>query len=178
MTSRGSTPAMRADDLRRTFDRAFVEAPRGDAPAEDDLLAVTIAGDPYGMRLSQIAAVYSDRPITRLPGSPAVVLGVAGLRGSLLPVYDLRQLLGYAKAAAPRWLAIIADAQVGVAFEQFDSHIRVPSRAIVAETGAGRAAGRRSFVRDVVHGSGYARPIIHLPSVLDAIAVLAHRPKE
>ena len=102
----------------------------------------------------------------------------AGLRGALLPIYDLSQLLGYPKAANPRWLAVVAHAQVGLAFDQFDHHLRVPLRAIVAEAGADGTARRRPFVRHVVHGHGDVRPLIHLPSVLDAIAGLVHRPKE
>lgn len=165
-------------ELKRAFDRTFGEAHGAKTTAEHDLLAITLAGDVYGLRLSQIGAVHSDRPITRLPGSPPALLGVAGLRGTLLPVYGLRELLGYPGAPTPRWLAVVAGAQVGLAFEQFDGHLRVPSGAIVAEAGAADPPRRRPLVRDVVHTEGQALPIIHLPAVLDAIAALARRPKE
>lgn len=180
MSVQGSEPMMSASELQQTFDRTFAEAPRADAAPHDDLLAITIGGDPYAMRLSEVAGLYPDRRFTWLPGSVPALLGLVGLRGALLPVYDLGTLLGYPKTATPRWLAVIADAQVVLGFEQFDSHLRVPRQAI-AEAGTGSAASRPQPVREVVHTNGLVRPIIHLPSVLEAIAVLVHhaaRPKE
>ncbi|MBI2221349.1 MAG: chemotaxis protein CheW [Acidobacteria bacterium] len=171
---------MSAGELQQTFDRTFAEAPRADATPQEDLLAITIGGDPYAMRLSEVAGLYPDRRITWLPGSVPALLGLVGLRGALLPVYDLRTLLGYPKAATRRWLAVMADGQVALGFEQFDNHLRVP-RSAIAETGTGSATGRPQPVREVAHTDGLVRPIIHLPSVLEAIAVMAHhaaRPKE
>jgi purine-binding chemotaxis protein CheW len=180
MSEQRSEPIMSVGELQHAFDRTFAEAPRADAGPQDDLLAITIGGDPYAMRLSEVAGLYPDRRFTRLPGSVPALLGVVGLRGILLPVYDLRTLLGYAKAATPRWLAVIADGQVVLGFEQFDHHLRVPRRAI-ADAGAGSVASRPHAVREVVHTDGLVRPIIHVPSVLEAIGVMAHqavRPKE
>jgi chemotaxis signal transduction protein len=173
MSAERSDAIMSVGELQQTFDRTFAEAPRRDAAPHDDLLAITIGGDPYAMRLAEVAGLYPDRRFTRLPGSVPALLGLVGLRGALLPVYDLRTLLGYPKAAAPRWLAVIADAQVVLGFEQFDNHLRVPRPAIV-EAGTGSAASRPQPVREVVHTDGLVRPIIHLPSVLEAIAVMVH----
>lgn len=169
MSVERSEPMMNAGELRHAFDRTFAETPRIDAVPHDDFLAITIAGDPYAMRLSEVAGLYPGRRITWLPGSVPPLLGLAGLRGALIPVYDLRSLLGYPKASPPRWLTVLVDAQVVVGFEQFDGHVRVARRA-VAEAGASRP----QLVREVVHTDGLVRPIIHLPSVLDAIAALVH----
>jgi purine-binding chemotaxis protein CheW len=180
MSAEGSGQIMSVGELQQTFDRTFAEAPRADAAPQDDLLAITIGGDPYAMRLSEVAGLYPDRRFTWLPGSVPALLGVVGLRGALLPVYDLRTLLGYPKAVTPRWLAVVADGQVVLGIEQFDNHLRVP-RLAIAEAGTGSAAGRPQPVREVVHTDGLVRPIIHLPSVLEAIAVMVHhaaRPKE
>jgi hypothetical protein len=69
---------------------------------------------------------------------------------------------------------------VALGVERFDGYLRVPRRAILpAEPGrAGTAAG---CVREVVGIDGFTRPVMHMPSVLEAIAKLARhspRPKE
>jgi purine-binding chemotaxis protein CheW len=170
----------RVRELQHAFDRTFAEPPRSDVALQDDFLAMTIGGDPYAMRLSEVAGLYLTRKMTGLPGSVPALLGVVGLRGALVPVYDLGSLLGYSKAAPPRWLAVIVDGQVAVGFEQFDGHLRV-ARDTIAEAAPGHAASRRPLVRESLATETVVRPIIHLPSVLEAVAVMARhatRPKE
>jgi purine-binding chemotaxis protein CheW len=179
MSHEASVPATRVLQLQDAFDRTFAEAPRADAVPQEDFLAITIGSEPYAMRLSDIGGLHLVRTITALPGSVPALLGLVGLRGALIPVYDLGSMLGYSRAAAPRWFAVIADTQVAVGFEQFDAHVRVPSDA-VAPAARGSAA-TRPLVRESLHADGAVRPIIHLPSVLDAVAAMARhaaRPKE
>jgi chemotaxis signal transduction protein len=180
MSLQESGPMTRVRELQHAFDRTFAEPPRSDAALRDDFLAMTIGGDPYAMRLSEVAGLYLTRKMTGLPGAVPALLGVVGLRGGVLPAYDLGSLLGYPKAAHPRWLAITVDGQVAVGFEQFDGHLRV-ARDIIAEAAPGHAASQRPLVRESLHTETVVRPIIHLPSVLQAIAVMmrhAARPKE
>ena len=51
-----------ADELRRAFDRSFAEAPGGapEADALESLLAIRVGGDPYALRLSEIAGLFAD----------------------------------------------------------------------------------------------------------------------
>ena len=161
-------------ELRRAFDRSFAEAPVTDALPQDDLLAIGIGGDPYAVRLSEVAGLMNDKRVTGLPGSVPELLGLAGLRGTLLPIYDLRALLGYPQGAVPRWLFVIANANapVGLAFDQFDGHLRVPRQARAGE----RSPDTRSpHVREVVLAAGLARPVIHIVSVLEAIETLVRQ---
>jgi len=171
----------RARELRHAFDRTFAEPLRADAVAQDDFLAITIGSDPYALRLSEVGGLYPSRRTTGLPGAASALRGLVGLRGALVPVYDLGALLGYSQAAPPRWLVTIVDGKVTVAvgFEQFDRHLRV-ARDTIAEAAPAGAAGRRTLVRESLHAE-VVRPIIHLPSVLEAIAAMARhaaRPKE
>jgi chemotaxis signal transduction protein len=162
-------PAMneRADQLRQAFDRSFALAPQagGDTALVENLLAVRVGSLPYGLRLAEVSGLFVDRKITWLPSPVAELLGICGLRGALLPVYDLGMLLGCPKGAAPRWLLVTAGMTVGLAFDSFDGYLRVRPEAIVPE---GRAESRERHVREVLQ-TGIARPIIHLPSVLETI---------
>ncbi|MEJ0008666.1 MAG: chemotaxis protein CheW [Steroidobacteraceae bacterium] len=53
----------------------------------------------YALRSEDISEVIRVPPLARVPQAPAALLGVANLRGSVLPVASLRELLG--KAPAP-----------------------------------------------------------------------------
>jgi chemotaxis signal transduction protein len=166
MTDSGSHLATRAAELRLAFDRVFAEPGRRDATAMENLLTFGVGSEPYALRLSDIAGLFADRKISRLPSGLAALLGFAGFRGAIVPVYDLHVLLGRPKTEAPRWLVVAAAAPVALAFETFEGHLRLSHEAIVS-----RAADDQSprAVRDVASWERVVRPIVHMPSVLAAI---------
>jgi chemotaxis signal transduction protein len=167
--------AVSAAELRRMFDRTFAEAPPVGVEAHEDFLGVDVGGDPYAIRLSEAAGLLSDRTVTWLPGSVAELIGLLGVRGALVPVYDLRALLGYPRTSAARWFLIAAATSVALAFDRFDAHVRVPCAAVSIGPASG-AATPSPCVRGIVRTDNFAAPVIHMPSVLDAIAVLVrHR---
>jgi len=48
----------------------------------------------YAVDMAEVAEVAPVPPVTRIPGSPPWLRGVANWRGRMLPVLDLRPLLG------------------------------------------------------------------------------------
>jgi chemotaxis signal transduction protein len=64
------------------------------AEAMADAVVVRIGGGRYALGLAQVAEVGKVPPLTRVPGVPAWLDGVANWRGRILPVLDLRPLLG------------------------------------------------------------------------------------
>ena len=156
----------RVSALRAAFDRSFAEPPRLDLTAMEDLLMVRVGDDVFAVRLSEIMGLYADKKITRVPGGDPALLGIAGFRGAIQPVYGLTILLGGRAEAAPRWLVIAAAAPVALAFDAFDGHVRVAS-----ETVRPREAGAKDqpYVRDFVPVQQFVRPILHLPSIVEAI---------
>jgi purine-binding chemotaxis protein CheW len=57
-------------------------------------LSLGLAEELYGVPLRQVREIIRLPPITRLPGAPRFVRGVANLRGTVLPLMDLREALG------------------------------------------------------------------------------------
>lgn len=152
--------------LREAFDRSFAVARPPDPPASDNLLAIRIGAEPYALRLSQIAGLFADRKITPLPGSGPALLGIAGFRGAIVPVYDLAALLGHRADETVRWLAMAAGGPVAFAFAVLDGHLRVAVDAIMPR---GSDEQPRQHIRHFACTSDMVRPIVHLPSVLDAV---------
>lgn len=157
--------AARAAALRSAFDRSFVAPRRAAASVKEDFLAVRVGGEPYAMRLSEIAGLFVDRWVTPMPAQDAALIGVAGLRGAIVPVYSLPKLLGHPTTQAPRWLVLSA-AAIAFAFEAFDGHLRVPAEVILPEQAEGAARGHAA---EVIRGAGVVRPVLHLSAIAAAL---------
>lgn len=162
----GSVRTSTLAELRRSFDRSFAEAPRDETAPHVDVLAISVGDDPYAVRLADISGIFANKKVTWLPGPVVELLGLASVRGTLLPVYDLRAVLGYPKTSTCRWLVVTARMEVALAFEQFDGHLRVSRETVVA---GGSADPRSRHVREVARTGSFGRPIIHIPSILEQI---------
>ncbi|HUB07209.1 MAG TPA: chemotaxis protein CheW [Myxococcales bacterium] len=149
--------------LRAAFDRSFAEAPAPAGPATEDLLAISIEGQPYALRLSELAGLFADRRVSPLPSPVPELLGLAGLRGRLLPVYDLRRMLGHSPTRDCRWLVVAAAAPVALAFDELEGHVRLAREAIAAAPAAHPEHLPEIAMRPT------PRPVLRLASVLAAI---------
>jgi chemotaxis signal transduction protein len=162
----------RAFELRRAFDRSFAETPLEGRLEVTDFLGIRVAGDPYSLRLEQLSGVSTRRPITPLPTAVPGLLGITGVRGALVPVYDLGALLEYSSGRAPSWLALVGkESALAIAFDEFDGYVRVPLDAIVRRTGDTATA----LSWEVVRMPGAVRPVVDLPRLVDAIRRQAHQ---
>jgi len=56
-------------------------------------LSLRVRGERFAVHLDALAAVYQNIPLTRVPCTPPHVSGVANVRGRILPVLDLGDLL-------------------------------------------------------------------------------------
>jgi len=158
----------RAAELRRDFDRNFALPPPEGLTSQQNLLALRINGQPFAIRLSEIATLMAGKKIVRVPGSNAALLGIVGSRGTIVPVYDLQSLIGHGSCTAPRWLAITAAAQIGLAFDAFEGQLRAGPEEIVPQQAR---SGLSAFTREILQTEDVARPIFHLPSILETIKV-------
>jgi purine-binding chemotaxis protein CheW len=157
---------LRVDALRTEFDSVFALPPRAALDEWTELLAIAVGDDPYALRLSELAGLYADKPVTPLPGAPADVRGLAGFRGAVVVVYDVAALLGAPRAAACRWLvAAAANPAVALAFARFEGHMRArPEQIAVADdTGPGAPWN------EVLHADQAVRPIVSVPALLELI---------
>jgi purine-binding chemotaxis protein CheW len=162
----------RAAELRLAFDQSFAARPSLDTAPPASFLGIRLAGQPYAIRLSDIAGLFADKAITRIPGPEPALLGLAGFRSAIVPVYGLHAYLGHKATTTCRWLAIASGAPIALAFDGFDGHLRLSRDAILPT--ADDRPGRR-FVLEFAQAGEVVRPIVNLPSVLEAIK---NRPRD
>ncbi|THD62571.1 chemotaxis protein CheW [Phenylobacterium sp.] len=82
----------------------------------------------YAIAAEQVAEVIRTPQVARVPQGPKSLLGLANLRGAVLPIASLRGLLGQEEAvggAAGRAIVLEGDAPVGLAVDAVDALVTV-----------------------------------------------------
>jgi purine-binding chemotaxis protein CheW len=163
-----------AVQLRQDFDRSFAEPMYGESEAKEDFLAIRLGGEEHAIRLAEIANLLPLAALTRFPSPLAELLGVIGFRGAIVPVYDLRALLGYAVQEAPQWLVITEALPLALAFHAFDGHVR-ESRTSIARVAHTETEPARRHVHELLRTGEQVRPIVSMTSVLETIKSLVQQ---
>lgn len=102
------------DSLRRLVGLMLAEIAAAASPSElapsaetsverttERFLSFSLAGEVYAVDLAGILETDRLPRITRVPGLPAWAIGVSNLRGTILPVVDLRRLLNLEESENP-----------------------------------------------------------------------------
>jgi purine-binding chemotaxis protein CheW len=168
VSDRGSQPGASAAELRAAFDAAFArpaEAPVRDAVA---LLALRAGGEPVALRVLETAGILAARPIVPVPSPRPELLGIAGIRGAVVPIYSLARLLGRADDGAPRWIVLAAAGaeRIGLAVAAFERHVVVPAAQLRP---AARGGGAEGHAPELLQEEGGATPVLSVPSLVRAI---------
>ena len=73
----------------------------------EDLLVFQLAGEPFGLRLDVVAEIIRPPVLAHMPLVPPSLLGLANLRGIVMPVVSLRALLHLPDVATDRSTRVI-----------------------------------------------------------------------
>jgi chemotaxis signal transduction protein len=154
--------------LRRAFDESFAAPPPEGSQGLEDLLRIRVAGDPYAIRLRDIAGVVARRKIVPVPGGSPDLLGSAGIRGGIVPVFGLSLLLGYDHAAdLPSWMVLCgSDESIALAFPELEGYSRLPRSSIHVDDNLRPAS---QHVKEVARMGLEFRPIISIPLIAATI---------
>jgi chemotaxis signal transduction protein len=169
-----SGPQSAASLLRAEFDASFAEAPPEQAEGVQDLLAIRIGGDPYALRMADISRLAAGCGPVPWPTHAAAFSGLVGLRGEILPLWDLASLLGYAPTGRhTRWLAASNEApHWAAAFEHFEATVKAPRRELSPYSGAGPGLG---FADQLCSTGGILRPVLNFQKLSQSIRQGAFR---
>jgi chemotaxis signal transduction protein len=97
-----------------------------------------VGAELYAVPMDWVRVVVAAPPVTRLPTSPPLVLGLFNLRGQIVPLFDTAALLGVGAVGAVKFAAVIQtpDGLVGLAATG------LPQRAVLeAPTGPSELPG-------------------------------------
>lgn len=130
---------------------------------------VSLGGELFTIDLQNVREVFVVESITPVPGMPAGLVGVTNLRGSVVPLLDLRQMIGLAAENALKYAVVIKHGnwQVGVLVDTVPE-IRTLSKDQFLPAPVGTGDGGNPFVSTVVNLEDRLR------GVLEASVVLSH----
>lgn len=130
---------------------------------------VSIGGELFTINLQNVREVFVVESITAVPGMPNGLVGVTNLRGSVIPLLDLRSMIGLSREEALKYAVVInhGNSQVGVLVETVPE-IRTLSKDQFLPAPMGNGEGANPFVSTVVQLEDRLR------GVLETSAVLSH----
>jgi purine-binding chemotaxis protein CheW len=149
----------------------MLDRARVSAVATRRFLTFRLAEQLYALPAEAVAEVIQVPSVARVPQSPPALLGLANLRGAVLPLVSVRQLIGVADAKhtnAAKAIVLDAAAPLALSVDAVDSFVVIAEDNIeVREAELGAAAGER------LTGAFHASKQAQAAKILDIDALLA-----
>ena len=141
--------APRLEELRDSFDSSFSRPPPPQQEPGEALLRLRVGGISLAVRFNHLAGLHLMPKLVRLPGGPASLLGLVGLRGQLIAVHDVAALLGLSTGETPGWLLLVGGSRrVGLAASGFEGQLRATQQQM-SPGGASALLGTRVLLPDL-----------------------------
>jgi purine-binding chemotaxis protein CheW len=97
-------------------------------------LTFTLGGEEYGVEILRVQEIKGFTAVTPIPNSPAFVKGVMNLRGTVVPVFDLRLKFGMSSKDYDRFTVIVVvnvgSRVVGLVVDAVSDVLDIANRAI------------------------------------------------
>jgi purine-binding chemotaxis protein CheW len=108
---------------------------------------VALGEESFAIDLGQVLEVFEPESITPVPGMPAALVGITNLRGTIIPLVDLRAVLGVSASVLPKYTVVVRHGtqQVGILVEGIPKIRTVRSDDLAAHSGHTVAERLRDF---------------------------------
>src|SRR5580765_1537099 len=132
---------------------------------------LSLADQSFVIDLRYVREVFEVTSITPMPGAPAMLSGVANLRGTVMPIVDLRSALGLPIwGASARYAVVIQQGvqQIGVLVDKVPE-IRdvLPGDYVTAATQS--PEGAHPFVTGILKLAGRMGSLVEVPALLSYV---------
>jgi len=138
-------------------------------------LSFYLNDEEYGVRIANVHEIIALMPVTRVPRTPDVVLGVINLRGKIVPVFDLHKKFGMPPAEATRHTCIIvvsvSGCEIGVVVDRVREVVMVAEDQIEPAPSFGPDVSTDHLV-GIGTAGGSARLLLAIERVLSTSEVL------
>jgi purine-binding chemotaxis protein CheW len=130
---------------------------------------ISLGGELFTIDLKSVREVFVVESITPVPGMPSGLVGVTNLRGTVIPLLDLRPMFGLSVVADLRYAVVVQHGnwQVGVLVDTVPE-IRTIAKDQFLPAPVGTGEGAFPFVSTVVKLEDRLR------GVLETSVVLSH----
>jgi purine-binding chemotaxis protein CheW len=94
------------DALQNSIQMEGIDVPAR-AEASLRVCLITLGSELYAIDLRSVREVFAIDSITRVPGVPSILAGVSNLRGLVIPLVNLRLMLGLSISGFSPQLAVV-----------------------------------------------------------------------
>lgn len=131
---------------------------------------ITLGEETFAIDLRQVSEVFEPESITPIPGMPLALVGVTNLRGTIIPLADLRAVLGVITSVVPRCAVVVRHGtqQVGILVEKVPEIVTIRSDDLVAPS-ACTASERRPMLSAFFRIENKVSAILEMSRVLASI---------
>ncbi len=155
-------------------DNAHTSLPSTAGTALDNLdsvqfLTFGVAGEEYGVDITQVHEVKGWSEPTRLPNSPAHIRGVLNLRGTIIPIHDMRERF-IRQATEPESTHVIIvtqfDGRMAGMLVDTVNDILTLSPSDIKEIPEDRAEDRSRFINGMITEGERMVVVLNIPQLL------------
>jgi len=131
---------------------------------------IVIGGELFAIDLRQVREVFELESVTSVPGMPTSLVGVANLRGTIVPLADLRQSLGAALSTTPRYVIVVRHEahQIGLLIDEVPEIRAICPEDILDSSGLS-VSGGRPFLSRLVKVEDRVSGMLEIPSLLASV---------
>lgn len=131
---------------------------------------VALGEESFAVDLRQVREVFEPKLITPVPGMPAALVGVTNLRGTIIPLIDLRSALGVSSSVMPKYAVVIRQGtqQVGILVQEVPEIRTIQSDDLVAPS-TRTATERRPMISAFFKTENKLSAILELSRLLASI---------
>jgi purine-binding chemotaxis protein CheW len=147
------------------------DAPTGSAADGTQYLTFALGAEEYGVAILNVQEIKGYSTVTPIPNTPPYVKGVMNLRGTIVPVIDLRLRLGMPPGEYGPFTVIVVLAVgtkiVGTIVDAVSDVLTIPAADVQATPSFGSAVDLR-FIAGIAHSND------KLVVLLDVDTMLRH----
>lgn len=154
------------------------------AAGSKQVLTFTLGDETYGVDILRVQEIRGWSPVTRIPQTPRHVLGVLNLRGSIVPIFDMRMRFDLERAEyTPLTVIIVLSVQsamgrrdFGVVVDGVSDVIDVPAQDVKDAPEMG-AYVSTEFIAGLASVSGRMVMLLDIDQLIGGdVAGVAHLP--
>ncbi len=152
---------------------AIAHVAEGQTPGYDLLVIFHLADQEYGLFANSVREIIRRKPTTRVPNSADIIEGVINLRGSIIPVFNIRKCLGTeldeTDESAHQIVMVVevSDSEAGLLVDQVSDVVKISENEIDRSSKKVEAGSSRKIIDGTVKLPGRLITLLSLESMLE-----------
>lgn len=134
-------------------------------------MVFSVCGVNYAIEIEYVTEIIGIQPITPVPNLPSYVKGIANVRGTIVPVVDMRAKFGLERVPYDERTCIILackdDINIGLIVDSVEDVIQLSQEDILPPP-RGNADGRNKYLKAIGKCGDQVEQILDISKIMDA----------